>query len=678
MVERLIFCETSQHVGIAVLNIITGSANYDLVVLTPEAAWECQLRGQSYLKIEDFYSEADLSTHAQDVLEDEIKWANWVDEFLRHKIPVLRQAKFSPANASFNLLRWVLDGFFEASYVLTHFLARVRPQEVSYWAWESTEPPWHLRHKNPIYSALLPMGAPRYGVSLREMSTGAAGPGDASLVLGSNQREHEQQHLPGNRLGSFVKHLGLAEADAFSWLKRSRVGREIKLLRDAGLSKYFWSLVKQSMSSARVLVIGNGYDLDPLIPELRKRGVRVTWLHSVFLTGEYITTLGKASGVKTNLQDDLAKLWPTIIEQEAFWAPLTKWGVGRNARAEIAFSVWWHRIIPELWHRYQSALKIVSRRDYLAAVAWEAGVTSCGPLLQAAAMRSIPRLIYQHGSAARIAVSEFYPYLLHSERFLVYGKGTAEHLQRNGPSCGDARAEVVPVGSSRLDALRARMNPRRVEVLRARLHGNDNRPIILYVPTIMGISGKGLSVETGYADVSYFELQERIIRLFARFPSVNLLYKEIPSHDVWNPIPDLIQREIPTGRAVLAPPLAELVWAVDAIILDHVSTALGEALLTRKRLVVYSPNLAGHAFEPPEAQVLLRKRAIVAETPDEFVEVVRTFLSTNDFTEMNAPNDGFLRAYSTHLNDGSSAERAVNEILRSASISSSINTEVRR
>ncbi len=95
-------------------------------------------------------------------------------------------------------------------------------------------------------------------------------------------------------------------------------------------------------------------------------------------------------------------------------------------------------------------------------------------------------------------------------------------------------------------------------------------------------------------------------------------------------------------------------------------------------MVGYSPNLAGHAFEPPEAQVLLRKRAIVAETPDEFVEVVRTFLSTNDFTEMNAPNDGFLRAYSTHLNDGSSAERAVNEILRSASISSSINTEVRR
>jgi len=182
----------------------------------------------------------------------------------------------------------------------------------------------------------------------------------------------------------------------------------------------------------------------------------------------------------------------------------------------------------------------------------------------------------------------------------------------------------------------------------------------------MGIWGTGLSAETGYADVSYFEPQERIVRFFALFPGIRLLYKDAPSHNVWNPIPDLIRQEIPNGRAVLVPPLAELVWVVDAIILDHMITALGEALLTRKRIIVYDPYLPGNTLEPPEAKELLRKRAIVAETPDEFVEEVRTFLIANDFTEINLPNDEFLRAYSTHKNDGLSAQRAVDEIIRTA------------
>jgi hypothetical protein len=185
----------------------------------------------------------------------------------------------------------------------------------------------------------------------------------------------------------------------------------------------------------------------------------------------------------------------------------------------------------------------------------------------------------------------------------------------------------------------------------------------------MGVWGKSLSDETGYADVAYFELQERIIRLFAGFPHVRLLYKDVPSPTVWNPIPDLIRREIPNGRAVFAPRLAELVWAVDAIILDHVITALGEALLTRKQMVVYDPYLPGNTLEPPEAKTLLRKRAVVAETPDEFVEAVRSFLIANDFSEINMPNDEFLRAYSTHLNDSRSAQRAVDEILRMSGIS---------
>lgn len=668
MFESLIFCETSQHVRQAISNLTIGAISHDLVALTPEAAWECQLRGQPYLKIEDFYNEADLSTHAEEVFKDEVRWANWVDEFLQQQIPALSQAKFSAASAWFTQLQSLFDGFFESAYALTHFLERARPREVFYWTWEHVEHSSHLWHKKPIHSTLLPILAPLYGALPRQMSADHAR--DATPVLRSNQQEQEQQYHPEESLGYLVGKLRSAGRVARSLLARSRMWREIKLLRSAGLGKYFRSMVKQSMSPERVLVVGNGYDLDPLILALRERSVQVTWLHNVSLTGDRAVPSGTVPAGTANLQHELVRLWPVVIQQEEFWAPLAKWGVGRNDRAESALSFWWHKVIPELWQGYQSALKAISRRRYLAAVAWEAGGTLCGAMLQAAGAHSIPRLIYQHGSTARIRIGYFYPYLLHSERFLVYGNGTAEHLQRNLPPCEDAQAEVVPVGSARLDALKGRMNLRRVEALRSKLHGDDHRPIILYAPTFMGIWGKGLSDETGYADVAYFEMQERIMRLFADFPGVRLLYKDVPSVTVWNPIPDLIRREIPNGRAALVPPLAELVWAADAIILDHMITALGEALLTRKRIVVYDPGLPGHTLEPPEAKALLRKRAVVAETPDGFVEAVRTFLIANDFTEINVPNDEFLRAYGTHLNDGRSAQRAVDEILTAARISS--------
>ena len=148
------------------------------------------------------------------------------------------------------------------------------------------------------------------------------------------------------------------------------------------------------------------------------------------------------------------------------------------------------------------------------------------------------------------------------------------------------------------------------------------------------------------------------------FPGIRLLYKDFGStNHLWNPIPDCIRREIPNGKVILAPSLSQLVWAVDAIILDHALTALGEALLTRKRIIVYDGGQPTSELVPPESKVLLRKRAIVGDTPDEFVNQVRSFLEAGDFSEVSEPDDEFLCAYGTYLNDGRSAERAAEVIL---------------
>ncbi len=196
------------------------------------------------------------------------------------------------------------------------------------------------------------------------------------------------------------------------------------------------------------------------------------------------------------------------------------------------------------------------------------------------------------------------------------------------------------------------------------LCGSDPRPLILYIPTHFGSPGRVFSEQTGYPDISYFELQQRVLRLFKRYPGVRLLYKDFTlSGSGHNPIPDFIRAELPDAMIVHDLPLTRLMWAVDAIVIDHAITAIGEVLLTKKRLVVYDPDpLQGTA--PPNSHTLLRLRAAVAATPDEFEAALCSLLERGDFTELEQADDSFLRAYCTHLNDGRSAERAADEVMR--------------
>jgi hypothetical protein len=98
------------------------------------------------------------------------------------------------------------------------------------------------------------------------------------------------------------------------------------------------------------------------------------------------------------------------------------------------------------------------------------------------------------------------------------------------------------------------------------------------------------------------------------------------------------------------------------IILDHAGTALGEALLTRKPLIVYAPGSAGSIPEAPDARALLRKRALVAETGLDFIATIDEFLRRSDFSEVIDPDQEFLRAYGTYIGDGKSAERGAEAI----------------
>jgi hypothetical protein len=163
-----------------------------------------------------------------------------------------------------------------------------------------------------------------------------------------------------------------------------------------------------------------------------------------------------------------------------------------------------------------------------------------------------------------------------------------------------------------------------------------------------------------FPEISYFELQQRVLSVWNDFPGVRLLYKElIIANDPNRVMGEYIEKNIPNAT-VTSHRLTDLMWAVDGIVVDHAITALGEVLLTKKPLVVYMPVPNASIAD---AKPLLQKRATVAETADEFVDCVRDFLAAGKFADLDVANDEFLRFYGTYNGDGRSAERAADAVL---------------
>jgi hypothetical protein len=280
----------------------------------------------------------------------------------------------------------------------------------------------------------------------------------------------------------------------------------------------------------------------------------------------------------------------------------------------------------------------------------------------------VSRWSLQHGGSTGADSKIWQMYLRNSDTFLVAGAGTEEELEQSRPAYISSFSRFSPVGSSRLNRLRQEHSPAASQILRAKLQAGDPRPIVLYIPTSFGTYARAISDLAAFPEVSYMELQQDVLRVWLEFPHVRLLYKDfIVANDPNRVMSDFVRRNIPNGD-VTNQRLTDLMWAVDAIVVDHPITALGEVLLTQKPVVAYLPTPNASS---PNAQKLLEERAIVAETPANFIECVRSFLAAGDFSELSSPNDKFLRRYCTYADDGRSAERAADAILDHYAIASS-------
>ena len=322
---------------------------------------------------------------------------------------------------------------------------------------------------------------------------------------------------------------------------------------------------------------------------------------------------------------------------------------------------WWHEVIPQVWKYHLAAREILSRDSPKSIVVPHPHKYPAAPILLAARGLSIPVVIYQHGGfmgTCEDTAVEFRE-LPYADYLLTYGEGASRYFESYPKLLERKLARSIAVGSSRCDeVLRKRKLPIAEHVLQ------KDKPNILYAsrPVKAHPYLKGNNMPT----VNFIRMQQALFRLFDEYRDFHFVYKmhiantisgELAMH--YCPECEVISNEqhLQQGRQ-----FGELLRHVDAIILDVPSTGLLESVVTDKPLIVYADKTFGPLLD--HAKTSLRKRAIVAESENDFIAEVRGLLDRRDFSPLREMDRSFEREFATHIGDGGSAERALESIAK--------------
>jgi len=618
-------CETAPQVSFLIQSPDLGSVS--LIALTPQAACQCHMQGVCYSTIEDFFDVTAFRDADEPMLALQSRWADQVDSFIWAEIPEFEQYQFRPAGEYFFFLKCLIDMLYRAAFELAHLFLAAGTRDVIHFEDDRDDEIDHtLFFNGSVYRLILPILAEAYGANLTLLAPCADNSGGDPGVPREdrpNLRELLKQILPEETI------------------------RTLWRIKQGGLMSVL-PRVPHSIKETTEIVCCEGYEVDFVMEKARRQGWRVTPAANVF----------KASRTRGQDPNDLISrlgdLWPRLKAQEFFLEPFRWLGVDLSSAAETRMGHWLNTVVPIIWK------SLLQARSYFQAHHPDAVLTSSPwkpeqfGMLRAARSLGIPTIIFQHGAFEGSCEYTIYDMtdMRHADYFFVYGDGIAAYLRERAERLNEKRAEIVAVGSPRLDSMMGAADGG--SSVRKRLGVSTSERMVLYLPT--AYQHNWYMSREAYLGPMYFQLLIRVVDLFSEFPEIRFVYKPFPD-TAPDPIARVIGERLPNCTVVTDISPLELMRAGDAIVIDLPSTALVEALLTPKPVLVLADS--GFITLRPEARTMLEKRVTLAETPDDFLTKLRIFLSSENFPEPPDPDRSYLRSYGTHLDDGLSAERAL-------------------
>lgn len=611
--------ETEGHVR----DLLSASGRNDIdafVALDPEAAFALCEAGRSYLKLEDGYAETDVRIVAVQALDDQQRWAEWLDRSLQERVPAFRRDAFSPAQLYLYWLKILLDSLSVRAHTVDWALRRWKPRRLLYAGPEQTNASfgWDLMYHESLYPTVLRQAAGRLGI-------------DAAL--------------PDKTPAADAR--GVADGPAW-WTGGSLLFRRRAVLTRTLRARLrtLWS--GGSLSGRDSLIVSDGYDLRALWQEGANEGVPLTAWEAV------------VDSFRRNVNGDavqearpwMADAWDSLSACPEFRCVARPAGFDFWPMVEPRLRFWWNVLVPQQWAVYQAARRGLARQPPRAVAA--AVISDHVERAVFSALRSlgVPAFIHQHGGF--VGCCECLPWdcadLWLAEYELTYGAGVTAYFDARRERYQGHRARPISIGSSRLDALRRQFEYERLPPAA--------RPTVLLVPNL--IPGNNRYLDGGsLPDVTEAEVQASMVAIAGEFPDYDFVFKPFP-FQIDTPATRIASRAGSNCRVELRAGLTRLLPEASFIVLNFPSTALLEALLTDRPIIVFADRRSIRMF--PEAKAALSRRAMLAETVDDFLAGIRSVLERKAFAPVPNPDQTFLRMYGTHLNDGASARRALDAI----------------
>jgi len=615
---RLAFAETAADAEM-VLSEWSRRRIDAVVALEPEAAWTLRAAGRAYLALEDGYDPRALCGLADPIVVRQQAWANRIDEWLHARVPAFAEDDFRPARQHLYWLKLLFDSL----------AIRVYPM---LWAFDVWKPSW-IWHPGPAAANAqfgwdLTFRQSLYPVTLRSVAVKLRIPAELS-----------DADVTADIVAASL-------SDGPHWAERSRLidwaGRGREAART--LLRPRW---RRPAGDDAVMVLSDAYDLRPVWDAAaRARMPILPW-------NDVVSRARTADNSANNHADEMNRApWTEAAASCGLLDPALVEGCDLRAVAQARVRFWWEALIPAQWRAYQAVRRDPQLRRVRAVAV--PGLADHVERAAFAALRSIGArgCIYQHGGFVGACEAPAWDCndLWLADQELTYGDGTTRYFSRRAERYPDGRALAVSVGSSRLDAWR-RTGRRRARP--------SVRPHVLLIPNLIPRNNRYFDAGTT-PDVLESELQIALVEAARDFPRCRFTFKAFPFPGQSEVPAVVLARSRGSNCRVAVRSMRPLIERADFVVLSFASTALLEALTTdRKILVLVDPRFVlMHA----DALAALKRRAHVAETPADFIATYRRLLAAGDFARVSAPDDGFLRDYGTHLDDGRSALRALNAI----------------
>src|SRR5579864_5827788 len=152
----LAFVETRAHVE-QLGPLVREGRITGVVALYPEAAWALSQSNQPYLKLEDAYDGQRVNDLAEETLQRQIEWLDWVDAELQDRIPKFREFQFSAAHLHHYFLKLLSDGLRIWAFTFEQALKTWGPNEIycPHSTAERDSIDWRLFFSTSLYADVL-------------------------------------------------------------------------------------------------------------------------------------------------------------------------------------------------------------------------------------------------------------------------------------------------------------------------------------------------------------------------------------------------------------------------------------------------------------------------------------------------------------------------------------------